>query len=200
MNKTLAQSGMYYLNINTLANSGGELRGHVTPSCNGACFSPILPSAKQFQPKFGTNSSASCSFISCFFPYESVQGVFQSITMLFFTNHALNESANLDIEFPRDFSLNDQFMYKIPIHEFPASFFRGKTLFVRSVFNGLFGESSLSSSHSFVIPVIPNVQIMNIEVQFEYMALKTKCNVPATVFLGRLRRPSFSKFTFGNWV
>jgi len=84
LNKTLAQSGMYYLNINTLANSGGELRGHVTPSCNGACFSPILPSAKQFQPKLRTNSSASCSFISCFFPYEYVQEVFQSITMQFF--------------------------------------------------------------------------------------------------------------------
>jgi hypothetical protein len=94
LNKTLAQNGLYYLNIHAVENSGGELRGQTDLQCVGACGVPPFPSMTLLRPLYHSNASSNCSFLRCSFPFfYPIPELFKDIVIYFSTNSSEKFSA-----------------------------------------------------------------------------------------------------------
>ena len=165
LNKTLVQNGLYYLNIHTVANLGGELRGQTDLQCAGACGIPPFPSMTLLRPLYHSNASSNCSFLRCSFPFfHPIPELFKDVVIYFSTNSSA--------KFELSFTLNDLYLYEVPFDVFPISFSRGVTHFVQAQLIGFFGSSSLSPLYPFVLPVVPSVHILEVDVDFESVILR----------------------------
>lgn len=164
LNKTLAQNGLYYLNIHTVENLAGELRGQTDLQCVGACSVPPFPSMTLLRPLYHSNTSSNCSFLRCSFPFfHPIPELFKDIVIYFSTNSSAF--------FRLSFNLTDQYLYEVSFDLFPISFSRGVTHFVQARLIGPFGASSLSPFYPFALPVVPSVEILEVSVDFESVVL-----------------------------
>jgi myo-inositol-hexaphosphate 3-phosphohydrolase len=178
LNSTLALNGLYYLNIHTLNNLEGELRGQNRPFCAEVCAVPPLPSMSSIRPLLNTSS---CTLLDCTFSFVAVAGLFNSIVIFFSSNSTTNINSTFsNVEFQEMRAFPGQNRTAIAIDKFPASFTRGRSFFVQAILNGPFGPSSVSTVYSFDIPVIPIVQILEVDAQFESLILKAKYGVTTT--------------------
>ncbi|MEI7587759.1 CHRD domain-containing protein [Runella sp.] len=173
LNSTLLLNGLLYLNISTILNKGGELRGQLSRPCNGSCSIPFVPRIASFQPSFLNSSFANCSFSVCFFPFVATPGFFQCIAIFCSSNSRSRiDGFFINIEFQQNFTLTAQSIYQISFDKFPPTFSRGIPLFVQALLYGTLGSSSLSPVYTFVLPVIPAVQILEVDTQFESIMIK----------------------------